>query len=58
MYIPAAEMGEYDSWKPPPQKKTSSKQPGVDRQPSRGKMTGGDHDYAETAVINAVLEIR
>ena len=26
MYIPAAEMGEYDSWKPPPQKRMSSKQ--------------------------------
>ena len=41
-------MGEYDSWKPPPQKKMSSKQllearygggGSLERQESRGKMT-------------------
>ena len=48
MYIPSANMGEYDSWKPPPQKKMSSKQlleakygggGSLERQDSRGKMT-------------------
>ena len=46
MYIPSAEMGEYDSWKPPPQKKMSSKQlleakyGSLDRQESKGKIRG------------------
>ena len=49
MYIPSAEMGSYDSWKPPPQK-MSSKQlleakyggggGSLERQGSRSKMTG------------------
>ena len=48
MYIPSAEMGEYDSVKPPPQKRMSSKQlleakygsGSLDRQASKGNMTG------------------
>ena len=48
MYIPSAEMGEYDSVKPPPQKRMSSKQileakygnGSLDRQSSKGNMTG------------------
>ena len=46
MYIPSAEMGEYDSFKPPPQKKMASKQlleakyGSLDRQASKGNMTG------------------
>ena len=48
MYIPSAEMGEYDSVKPPPQKRMSSKQlleakygtGSLDRQSSKGNVTG------------------
>ena len=49
MYIPAAQMGEYDSWKPPPQKRMSSKQildakygggASVERQSSSGRFSG------------------
>ena len=48
MYIPSAEMGEYDSVKPPPQKRMSSKQlleakygsGSIDRQAFKGNMTG------------------
>lgn len=42
MYIPAAQMGEYDSVKPPPQKRMSSKQmmAGVERQSSSGRFSG------------------
>ena len=48
MYIPSAEMGEYDSVKPPPQKRMSSKQlveakygsGSLDRQSSKGNMAG------------------
>ena len=54
MYIPAAQMGEYDSWKPPPQKRMSSKQileakygggggggeASLERQSSSGRFSG------------------
>lgn len=53
MYIPSAEMGEYDSVKPPPQKRMSSKQlleakygnGSLDRQASKGNMTGKHNIY-------------
>ena len=53
MYIPSAEMGEYDSVKPPPQKRMSSKQlleakygnGSLDRQSSKGNMTGKKQIY-------------
>ena len=46
-------MGEYDSFKPPPQKKMSSKQlleakyGSLDRQASKGNMTGEELRAAE-----------
>ena len=49
MYIPSAEMGEYDSLKPPPQKRMSSKQlleskygggASLERQSSSGRFSG------------------
>ena len=60
MYIPSAEMGEYDSVKPPPQKRMSSKQlleakygnGSLDRQSSKGNMTGKNR-----FILNSTIKV-
>ena len=67
MYIPAAQMGEYDSWRAPPQPGHSSKQPGaslerqasskrfsaMERTSSRGRMeTNGGGSLARWEILS------
>merc|ERR1712241_576354 len=62
MYIPSAQMGEYDSVKPPPQKRMSSKQmldsrygggASVERQSSSGRFSGVERTTSRGRLENS-----